>query len=76
MYFQDGDIVNYTKLEVPVKIIKVHHDDIEPYYTIRHKNGKEIQTVPKYLAKITKTSSLKTRKSKRRANSNSRKKSV
>ena len=51
--FREGEIVAYRKNNnyYRIKIVKIHYDDIEPYYTILF-NGKEIQTVGTRLIKI------------------------
>jgi hypothetical protein len=48
------DIVLYKKKNnkiQKVKIIDIHYDDEEPYYSILLENGKEKQTILKYLYK-------------------------
>jgi hypothetical protein len=50
--YEEGEIVLYYKNKIykDAKIIKVHNDDIENYYTIEYDN-KEIQTIEKYIKK-------------------------
>ena len=50
-----GDTVIYTKKNIKVKIVGIHHDDLLPYYTIKTHVGQEIQTISKYLKVISKT---------------------
>ena len=37
-----------------VKILSIHYDDLEPYYTILLPDGTEKQTISKYLFQIKK----------------------
>tara|TARA_Y100000389_G_C17470632_1_gene530317 strand:+ start:1150 stop:1389 length:240 start_codon:yes stop_codon:yes gene_type:complete len=72
MSINKGDILLYTKTNEMVEVIDIHHDDIEPYFTIRIKDGSEKQTISKFLSKKYK----KTRKRKiykRRTMRNSKK---
>ena len=48
---KSGDIVKYKNTNENVTILQVHYDDIEPYYTIKMKNGTEKQTVKNNLIK-------------------------
>ena len=53
--FTKGEEVFYQKSvdqKVLAKIIKIHHDDVEPYYTIRLQDGSEKQTIYNRLTKI------------------------
>ena len=53
--FTKGEEVFYQKSvdqKVLAKIIKIHHDDVEPYYTIRLQDGSEKQTIYARLTKI------------------------
>ena len=63
MEYSPGERVIYTRKNVIVEIIRVHYDDSSPYYTIKISNGREIQTISKYLSK---TKSNKTRRSHKR----------
>ena len=51
--YQEGEIVGYYKNKIyhKVKIIKIHYDDLEPYYTILFQ-GHEIQTVKNKIIKL------------------------
>ena len=42
---KSGDIVKYKNTNENVTILQVHYDDIEPYYTIKMKDGTEKQTI-------------------------------
>ena len=60
MDIKKHDIVLYknnNKIQ-KVKIIDIHYDDIEPYYSILLANGKEKQTILKNLYKPCKKTNL------------------
>ena len=48
---KSGDIVKYKNTNENVTILQVHYDDIEPYYTIKMKDGTEKQTIKNNLIK-------------------------
>ena len=53
--FTKGEEVFYHKSvdeKVLAKIVKIHYDDDEPYYTIRLQDGSEKQTIYSRLKKI------------------------
>lgn len=50
-HHKKGESVWYKKREI-VTVIGAHHDDLEVYYTIRKKDGDEVNTVPKYLESL------------------------
>tara|TARA_B100000902_G_scaffold32255_1_gene38617 strand:+ start:8454 stop:8687 length:234 start_codon:yes stop_codon:yes gene_type:complete len=58
-YTKNSEII-YTKNGKLAKIVDIHYDDKTPYYTINIVDeNREVQTIKKYLKKI---SSRKTRK--------------
>ncbi len=52
--YKKGDKLVYKTQEI-VEVLKVHFDNIEPYYTIKMSNGNEKQTICKNLSRVNKS---------------------
>ena len=50
-HWKVGDKLLYKKTNEIVELVKIHYDDINPYYTIKMPDNREKQTVEKLLEK-------------------------